>query len=296
MPPAQVAFNPVLTTTAAGSFSKTSEGYIQGTALNDPAIRNQLAGGYLSPSESIPMWGGVGISELIPGGASTPEPSLGGKIGRATNITASGVAPAAGALTGFSVFDQDHAMINTPQSPVPLAGSNMLVNFYRLGSGARIVVAMDPALISLQGDLITTQVSWDFSEQKLVVGVAAYPANVFTAETRGLVSGEYIATATTTTPHGIVAGDTFTVSGVTPAAYNGTFVALAGTTGSTIKYSVGTVDPGAVTVQGQLDAGGGFLPVRILDVAASGSMTVSYDPVTGFATWDRDGAVAVILI
>jgi len=58
--------------------------------------------------------------------------ALGGNVGRATALTGSK------ALTGFSAFDQDYAMINTPQSPVPTSASFGQVNFYRLGSNARI--------------------------------------------------------------------------------------------------------------------------------------------------------------
>lgn len=285
----QIAFNPVLTTNAAGSFSKTSEGFIQGTALNDPAVRNELAGGTLKSDAALPMWGGVGISELVPTG--TPSNSLGGVVDRATNVTDPGDVPAAGALTGFSVFDQDHAMINTPQSPVPLAGGNMLVNFYRFGSGARITVKADPSLVDLQGNLITTQVSWDFSDQRLIPGVLAYAADVIAAAS--WAAG--VVTLTLTTGGEVAVGDDFTISGMTPAGYNGSYTAVAGTAGVTLKYDL-AVDPGAATVMGQLDAGGGFLPVRVLDVSVGNSMVVEYDPVTGFATWDRSGTTANILI
>ena len=162
---ATVSFNPVLTSNAGGSFNIDSSGYVQGQAMDDPSYRYWLAGGVLATTETLPMWGGVGISELIPSSTSTTTsaPSLGGQIGRATTLTAQ----AAGQLTGFSVFDQAHHMINSPQSPVPLAGTGMSVNFYRMGSQARIAVACDPSLISLQTGLITQNVSWDFNSQRL---------------------------------------------------------------------------------------------------------------------------------
>lgn len=201
-----ISFNPVLTTNAAGSFNVSSTGYIQGIALDQPAIRNSLAGGILADDETLPMWGGVGIYEKIP--TAGARDTLGGVLGRSTALA--GAKP----LIGFSVFDQDHSMINTPQSPVPLAGSRMGVNFYRLGSGARIAVKCDPALVNLEGGLVTQQVSWDFDAQQLI-------------------------------------------------AYNAT--------------------PGA-------------LPVKVLDVQVGNSMTVSFDAITGFATWDREGTTAILLI
>lgn len=288
---ATISFNPLVTTNGLGSFNIQSAGYIQGTALDSPAIRNSLAGGVLAAAETLPMWGGVGIYELIPGAVGTPAGVLGGPVGRANSLSG------ANGLTGFSVFDQDHSMVNTPQSPVPLAASGMSVHFYRLGSGARIAVAIDPALVNLDGSIITTGVSWDFALQRLVPGVAAYPANVFTALTRALVGGVYVATATTTTAHGVVVGDDVTVSGCVPAAYNGTWTAIGGTAGSTLVWSLGTaIDPGAETTLGTLVAGGGLLAAKVLDVQIGNSMTVSFDPVTGFATWNRSGSAAIILI
>ena len=84
-------------------------------------------------------------------------------------------------------------------------------------------------------------------------------ANVFTALTRAATGGggTYVATATTTIPSGIPVGGTFTVSGMTPAAYNGTWTAITGTTGSTLVWNMGTtVDPGAETRLGSEDTAG----------------------------------------
>lgn len=198
---AQVSFNPTITTNALGYFSVQSNGLVQGIANDDPAVRNELAGGTLSNAETIPMWGGVGIYEKIPTGNFG---NFGGTVGRAADQ---------GELTGFSVFNQAHAGITTPQSPVPLFPSNSTISFYRFGSGARIAVAVDPALVSLEGGLITQQVSWDFVNQKLV----AYDA-----------------------------------------------VAA--------------------------------LPVKVLQIDTSNCKTVSFDIATGFATWDNNGACALIQI
>lgn len=206
---AQISFNPQLSTNAAGTFGVQWDGLIQGTAFPDPAVRYALSSGYLASTETLPMWGGVAISEDIPAiTGSVPNAALGGSVIRANDYPGTD----AGSLTGFSVFDQAYGMVNTPQSPVPLAGTYGQVNYYRLGSGARIVVAMDSALASLGDAVISSQVSWDFTNQKL------------------------IAFSTTA------------------------------------------------------------LPVKVLRIYSSNCMTVNYDGVTGFATWNRNGAAAVILI
>jgi hypothetical protein len=166
-----VALNPAIQTSAAGMFTIQSDGLVVGTAMPDPATRYALAGGYLASTETIPMYGGIAISENVPQETGlVPDVSLGGKIARAT---------AYANVTGFSVFDQNYAAVNTPQSPCPAVGSGGLVNFYRLGSGARVALAIDPTLISLEGGLITAQVSWDFTNNKIIAfATTALPVKV----------------------------------------------------------------------------------------------------------------------
>ena len=277
--------SPFLTTTARGTFGTQWTGYVQGDAMDDPTVRNLLAGGVLALSETLPMWGGVGISERVPTLPNTPTGTLGGNIIRAPSLTG------ASALTGFSVFNQNHSAVNTPQSEVPLVAAGSTMNFYRLGTGARIPVAADPVLASLEGGIISAQVSWDFSAQKLIPYTAAYAANVIT---NAVWSADKI-TFTTTTAHGLSIGSVVNISGFTPSGYNGVYTTLSGTTGSTIVVAkVG--DPGTDTVQGQLDAGGGALPVRVLNLMVGNSMTVEFGATTRFANWNRSGTAALILI
>lgn len=180
--PAGITINPQQVTNAAGTFGTSWNGGVQGFYEPDAAIRNFLTSGFLANTETLPMWGGVGISEAVPTppGAPpmTPDMALGGPITRATNVTGGSTV---GNLTGFSVFDQGYGMINTPQSPVPQTPTYGQVPLFRLGSGARIWVAMAPVLVDLYGDPITEQVSWDFVAQQLVPYQAAYPANVLTS-------------------------------------------------------------------------------------------------------------------
>lgn len=284
-----ISINPVVTENALGSFNITTSGYIQGTALDQPAIRYSLAGGILATTESLPMWGGVGISELIPGGATYPVKALGPRVGRATTTTAN----SAGVLTGISVFDQDHAMINTPESPVPLAASGMQVNYYRLGSGARIAVACSPNLVNLEGQITTTKVAWDFTNQQLEPYIST------TISSGTYTSGSGAVSLTTAAPHGLSPGDTFLLSGMTGtgsyANLNGQQVATAGTTGSTLNFTAATGLTLTIT-GGNVDGTSTLLNVAVLDVQIGNSMTVQYAAGTGFATWNRSGSCAVILI
>ena len=178
-----VTFNPMPTTNALGGFSVQSDGLYQGTALDSPNSRYNLAGGILATAETTPMWGGVGIYEDIP--ASPGNNVLGGTVGRAADNAH---------LVGFSVFDQAYAGLTTPQSPVPLYGTGQTINFYRLGSGARVILQIDPALTSLEGGLITQQVSWDFTNQKIIAynsGIGALAVKILQIQTTGCKTVSY---------------------------------------------------------------------------------------------------------
>jgi len=158
---ANIAFNPLLQTNAAGMFTIESDGFVVGTAMPDPAVRFQLAGGWLATTETLPMYGGLAISDI----------ALGGIIGRGTVAPATG---GAGVITGFSVFDQNYAAVNTPQSPVPVVGSGGLVNFYRLGSLARVALAADPALaaaVETGTTPITVPLYWDATNLRVTATV-----------------------------------------------------------------------------------------------------------------------------
>lgn len=168
-----IAFNPFATTVAAGLFLTTAAGLVAGTFFDDPAIRFQLAGGVLAASETLPLWGGVAIGEYIP---ASGQDVRGSQIKRATTEAN---------LTGFSVFNQNGAAVSSPQSPVPQTLSGGQVNFFRLGSGAKLALAIDPALVSDDGSIITSQVSWDFANQRIVAydTVAALPIKILSIQT-----------------------------------------------------------------------------------------------------------------
>jgi len=158
-----INFNPYPQTSAGGMFVIESDGFVVGTAMPDPETRFALAGGWLATTETLPMFGGLAISENVPQErppATRADIALGGIIARATAAPGT----ATGSLTGFSVFDQNYAAFNSPQSPVPVVTNGGLVNFYRLGSMARVVLAADPALaaaVETGTAPVTTAIYWD---------------------------------------------------------------------------------------------------------------------------------------
>jgi hypothetical protein len=176
-----VPFVPYAQQSAAGSFAITADGVICGTAYPDPETRFALSGGILDSSETLPMWGGMAIQELIPSNAANaPQSVLGGHIKRATTVATT---------TGFSVYDQNYAAVTSPASPAPQASTWGLINFFRLGSGQRVALECDPALISLYNNPITQQVSWDFTLQRII----AFATNAMPVKVLHIIPGNCMA-------------------------------------------------------------------------------------------------------
>lgn len=173
-----ISFNPYATQVASGTFSVQSDGYIQGSSMDDPNTRYFLSGGTVATTETVPMWGGLPITESIP--VSGSDGALGGAIARATTNES---------ITGFTVFDQGFSMVSSTSSTAPSAGVGNGINFYRLGTGRRIPLPIDPALVSLDGGLITQQVSWDYTDNRIVAYTSgtALPVRILNINTNSLI-------------------------------------------------------------------------------------------------------------
>lgn len=292
--PSNISFNPYLTSNAAGSFSVQSDGYIQGVAMDSPAIRNSLAGGYLASTETLPMWGGVAIQELL--SPSTSDGSLGNSIGRATTNAR---------ITGFSVFNQAHAWVTSPQSQAPSAGAGMTIPFYRMGSGARIAVALDPSLVSLDGGLITQNVTWDINNQRLTPYDAATATYAVTSMTP-VDSGGVCTIAIVMTVPSLVGGvgDAINISGAvnggtgTNSQVNGNFIVTAFTDSSHFSIQVVAVAGAIASITGTivLNETTGALACKILNVNIGGSKIITYDSVNNYVNWNNSGSAAIIQI
>jgi hypothetical protein len=292
-----VPFNPYATTNAAGSFSVQSAGYVQGVYMDDPAIRNELASGTVDQAATAPLFGGMAISEKI-APASGYDRTLGGTILPATAVAN---------VTGFTVFNQGYSLVGSPSSPVPVTGNpGASVPFFRMGSGARIAVAMDPSLVGLDGGLITSQVSWDFVNQVLQPFNAATATVAITSQTATFANGVFtvaVVTGAASLVGGV--GDVINISGATNAGtggaglINGSHVVTAFTDSQHFSYQV--VAPagaiGAIAGTQVLNQSVGALPVKILDIDGAGnSMTVFLNAATGGYFWNRQGFTALIQI
>ena len=279
----------------SGLFNVSANGVRQGTAYADPSTRYRLRAGILAQTETLPMWGGVGVYANVPGGgppAATPNPAMGTVVGRATGPTGTL------RLVGFSVFDEAYGMVTTPQSPVPLAASGMQVNYYPLGSLARIALPCDPSIVSLRGTTVDAPtLGWDYTNQLLipVLGAQSISSGTYNSTT-GLVS------LTMATAQAFNAGDSIVVSGL---GGTGAYASLAGTytatlvNGTNVQYIAATGLGAAAITSGQITVGGAantVLNVELLEVITSNCETVSYNSTTGQATWNYNGACAIVAL
>lgn len=293
---------PTATTGGLGLFTTNSVGLIVGQGEPDPATRYRLRGGVLSQNETLPMWQGVGVYALTPPISSTgPVTPLGASIGRATGLALTGSFP----LAGFCVSDQNYSAVNDPASPVPTIGSGQSVNYYPLGSLARIAVACDPALISLRNEpsVSGNLVSWDFVDQQLVPYSPAYGAVTITgavwASTGG---GRTTFTVGTDLTAVLSAGDDISVSGVvntggaSTGAFNGEWPVVSVTSTTVVVATPAGSSLGTYASGGTIAAAGGNLPVTILRIEPTNSMVPVYNPTTGNVTWNYSGAAALIQI
>lgn len=165
-----ITFNPMVTTGAGQSFLLETDGFVQGTFFDDPAMRYQLEGGFVARTETAPIWGGLPLSLLVPElGANPLGPSC-------------SIATTTAGINAWCMFNQAAGMIITPSSTVPSASSGMSVNFVRPGSLLRIALPVNPSLVnSLVGGSTTQQVSWDFTNNYITTynsGIGALPVQI----------------------------------------------------------------------------------------------------------------------
>lgn len=168
-----ISFDPMKTLTAINSFVAETTGYVEGTYLDDPAVRFQLESGQIGSGVTQPVWGGLPINLTVP-----TSPELGNEITLSTGYTD---------IVGWSCFNQAHNTILTPGNNVPQAVAGMTMNLFRTGTLARLVVKCDPTLVNtIVGGVGNQQVSWDFTNNQLIAfNTTALPVQVEYATTNG---------------------------------------------------------------------------------------------------------------
>jgi hypothetical protein len=164
-----ISFNPQLTTSPSNTFLPSTEGYVQGAAMDDTSSRMWLTSGVVAASVTQPVWGGMAITEEV---ATVNANALGNSLVLAT---------AAGNVTGFTVFDQAHNMIVAQSGSVQQSGAGMTIHFYRFGTNIRIAVGVLSSIVgTLDSGAINQTLYWDPALQQLTAsgtsGAFALPA------------------------------------------------------------------------------------------------------------------------
>lgn len=100
-----------------------------------------------------------------------------------------------------------------------------------------------------------------------------------------------LASVTTDRPHGIAVGAAFTLYGCTPSAWNGTYVAYAGTGGTQLNF-LKSSNPGGMTVNGTIG-----VPVQVITASPHGLSALGAFTIAGFtpATWNGTFAAEIIV-
>lgn len=129
-----IQFDPFKTYGVDPGFSVDSDGYVQGDALPDSAVEQQLATGIIDKTVTTPIYPGIGILESI-----AKDSQLGAGIHPGSDT----------ACNGFVVSNRAMHMMLTPGNTVPQYLSGSSVHYYRLGSLARIPLPVSPAVASL---------------------------------------------------------------------------------------------------------------------------------------------------
>ena len=169
-----ITLNPLPTTQATGTFNDSTVGYVAGSLYPNASTSNLIRTGVVGSAVTGLMYGGVGITVSTQAAAS---PMLGPQITIATAITN---------LSGFLVWDQSAAPIQTPQSNVPLASAGMGFSFVEFGLGHVIALPMSAAnAANLLNVADTTQLTWDYTNQVLlpytsgqIPGPSSLPAKI----------------------------------------------------------------------------------------------------------------------
>lgn len=143
--------SPFATTGISDGFVLSTDGYVQGVYLPDPANRYNLEGGTVASTQTQPLWGGLAVGLAVPAVGSNAEgPTLFASTSSAT-------------INGWTLFDQASAGLVSGTSPVPLYSAGSSANFARPGSNLRICLAVENTTIlnSLVGAAPNVALYWD---------------------------------------------------------------------------------------------------------------------------------------
>jgi len=285
----QISISPNQTTSPSNSFLLQTTGFVQGSYYDDPSSKNWLAAGFIASSVTQAVWGGMAITENIPGISANQT---------GENLV---LASAPANITGFTVFNQASNGLITPGNTVPQYGSGMSISYFRLTSNARIAVQCSNALANaLTGGATNQQVSWDFTDQILVPYTAGYSGSISGAVWASTNGGQTTFTVGTNPTTNVPVGEYVQISGVvntggsSTGAFNGSFLVVSTSSTTIVVAQPASGSPGTYASGGTAAVVGGALPVKVLGFDTN-SKIVSYNSITGALSWTT-GPAAIIQI
>lgn len=144
-------------------------------------------------------------------------------------------------------------LLNQVGRLIPSSGANVM-SYGASGSGAvwSCSTAASTPTVNCPGQTPDFQPGQGIliSHAGAAFSTASPPSKSLTASWASTAGGQV--TFTTTSAHGLLPGYSFTVTGFTPSAYNASFTAIAGTSGTTIVAALVGSNPGTPTVNGTL--------------------------------------------
>lgn len=150
------------------------------------------------------------------------------------------------ALFDISTLKGSQLFVSTITNALPAVVTTFL-NHGLLPGNAETIAGVTPS--GFNGNFRVVAV---VDEKRFSIGKDYARQNLVTQSWASTGGGQN--TYTVGSPHGITVGSTVQILGSTPAGYNGTFVAIAGTSGTTIVVAQPS-NPGASSVLGQLQPG-----------------------------------------
>ncbi len=148
------------TTTSAGSFLLNSDGFVAGTLYGKDFDRYSIEGGVVASAQSTPIYGGQPLTNTVAAPNARGSSGLGETLALAATSGAN--------IQSWCVVDQASAGVITPFSNVPLYYANGSANFVRVGSGAMLVLPVNPAAVAtLAGGLANVALYWDFTNNRV---------------------------------------------------------------------------------------------------------------------------------
>jgi hypothetical protein len=174
------------TTNAAGLFGVETNGLVQGEFQPSPVSRYTIASAYVASTVTVPIYGGMLITEYI-----SATDSVTGDSGGGTLVPAATAAAGTGFIVSNAMYNA--VIVSGPAGvgAAPFVGPNNTAQIARLGSGVVLAVAINPAAVAgFQGGAVNQQISFDPVAQWLTTysgTLGALPAELLKIEANSMV-------------------------------------------------------------------------------------------------------------